>query len=52
MTHTYTVTGMTCNNCKASIQKHLNLIDKVDNVFVDLDGAQVHITMSNFISTE
>jgi cation transport ATPase len=46
------VTGMTCNNCKASIQKHLNLIDKVDNVFVDLDGAQVHITMSNFISTD
>ena len=52
MTHTYTVSGMTCNHCKASIQKHLNLIDKVDNVFVDLDGAQVHITMSNFISTD
>lgn len=52
MTHTYTVTGMTCNHCKASIQKHLSVIDRVDNVFVDLDGAQVHITMSNFISTD
>ncbi len=52
MTHTYTVSGMTCNHCKASIQKHLNLIDKVDNVFVDLDGSQVHITMSNFISID
>jgi cation transport ATPase len=52
MTHTYTVTGMTCNNCIASIEKHLKSIDKVDKISIDLDTAEVHITMSAFISTE
>jgi copper chaperone CopZ len=52
MTHTYTVTGMTCNNCKAAIEKHLRSIDEVDNVSIDLDAAEVHITTSTFISAE
>lgn len=52
MTHAYTVTGMTCNSCKASVEKHLKLIDKVDKVSVDLEAAEVHITMSDSIDKE
>ena len=27
MTHTYTITGMTCNNCKAAVEKALKTVD-------------------------
>ena len=29
MKHTYTVTGMTCSGCKASVEKALQSIDAV-----------------------
>jgi hypothetical protein len=38
MTHTYRITGMTCNNCKASVEKALLSLDHVDSVTVDLKG--------------
>ena len=52
MTHTYTVTGMTCNGCKASVEKALQAIDHVTNVSVDLENAEATLTMSKHISTQ
>ena len=52
MTHTYTVTGMTRNGCKASVEKALQAIDHVINVSVDLENAEATLTMSKHISTQ
>jgi len=52
MKHTYKVTGMTCNGCKASVEKTLQSVKNVENVAVDLDNSEATITMSKHISTE
>lgn len=52
MTHTYNITGMTCNGCKASVEKSLNALDAVNKVKVNLEKGEAEITMSSHISTE
>jgi len=52
MTHTYNITGMTCNGCKASVEKSLNALDAVNEVKVNLEKGEAEITMSSHISTE
>lgn len=52
MKHTYKITGMTCNNCKASVEKKLNEIENVTNVSVNLEKAEAEITMDSHISTD
>jgi copper chaperone CopZ len=52
MIHTYNITGMTCNNCKASVEKALQTVDNVDNVTIDLEGSKATISMSKHISVE
>ena len=52
MTHTYNITGMTCNGCKASVEKSLNALDAVNDVKVNLEKGEAEITMSSHISTE
>lgn len=51
MKHTYTVTGMTCNGCKDSVEKALQSIDAVEHVEVDLETSEVVVRMSEHIST-
>lgn len=51
MTHTYRVTGMTCNGCKSSVEKALLSIDNIETVAVDLERAEARLTMSKHIST-
>lgn len=34
MTHTYNVTGMTCNGCRASVEKTLSALPNVTKVDV------------------
>lgn len=51
MKHTYTVTGMTCYGCKASVEKALQSIDAVEHVEVDLETSTVDVTMSEHVST-
>lgn len=41
---------MTCNNCKASVEKALLSLDHVDNVTVDLEASEATINMSKHIS--
>nr|WP_299072920.1 MauE/DoxX family redox-associated membrane protein [uncultured Allomuricauda sp.] len=50
MKHTYTVTGMTCEGCVASVQEKLSGLDGVTNVSVDLETSSAHITMERHIS--
>ncbi|MCE3227142.1 MAG: Heavy metal transport/detoxification protein [Bacteroidetes bacterium] len=51
MTHTYKITGMTCDSCQAKVQKLLENIDVVTNVKVDWRKGEADITMKNHIST-
>jgi cation transport ATPase len=50
MIHTYSVSGMTCGNCKASVDKALRNLEHVKDVAVDLESSQVVITMTQHIS--
>ncbi|WCO02257.1 heavy metal translocating P-type ATPase [Psychroserpens ponticola] len=52
MTRTYSITGMTCNNCKASVEKALKSIDSVENISIDLEKSKAIIEMSNPVSVE
>lgn len=52
MKHTYNITGMTCNSCKASVEKHLSAIDNVSEVSVNLEKGEAKVTMNKHIETE
>lgn len=52
MKHTYTVTGMTCNGCKASVEKALQSVANVAHISVDLEASQATITMNQHIPVE
>lgn len=43
-TATYTVPGMTCEHCKASVSKELNAVTGVESVDVDLKAKLVTVT--------
>lgn len=43
-TATYTVTGMTCSHCVASVTEELTAVDGVSNVEVDLASGAVTVT--------
>jgi copper chaperone CopZ len=52
MTHTYHVTGMTCNNCKKSVEDALQKLDQVSKVAVNLESEEVAISMDSHIETQ
>lgn len=52
MKHTYTVTGMTCNGCKASVENALNAVAEVESAMVNLENAEVTVKTSEHISIE
>ena len=43
-TSTWTVTGMTCGHCVASVTEEISEIDGVENVEVDLASGNVVVT--------
>lgn len=51
MKHTYKVTGMTCGGCVASVEKELQKVSGVTDVFVDLEKAEAEVTMDHHIDT-
>ena len=51
MKHIYTIVGMTCGGCQASVEKNLIEIEDVTNVFVDLKVGEAIITMNAHIAT-
>ena len=52
MKHTYTVTGMTCNGCKTSVEDALSSIENVVKATVDLEKTEAIIEMSGHVSTD
>jgi cation transport ATPase len=52
MKHTYKISGMTCNNCKASVEKYLSEIDHVSEVSVNLEKGEAEVKMNKHISTD
>ncbi|MFT4646660.1 MAG: cation transport ATPase [Planctomycetota bacterium] len=52
MKHTYKIEGMTCNNCKASVEKYLNEIEHVTNVSIHLEKGEAEVIMDKDITTD
>ena len=50
MQRTYSVTGMTCQGCKASVHKKLSQVDGVSEVAIDLEKGEAQMEMSQTIS--
>ena len=50
MKHTYTITGMTCNGCKTSVEDYLNAHEDVTIASVDLENSEATIEMKKHIS--
>lgn len=51
MTHTYTITGMTCNNCVAKVQQLLSGVDGVEKITIDRENNKADISMHHHIQT-
>lgn len=51
-TSTWTVTGMTCAHCVASVTEELEEIDAVESVAVTLDDGTVVVSSSEALSRE
>jgi len=49
MKHTYHISGMTCNNCKASVEQHLSELEYVKTVSVNLENSEAVVTMNKHI---
>lgn len=49
MKHIYDITGMTCNNCVASVTDKLLNVDEISEVEVDLDKGEAKITMDRHV---
>ncbi len=52
MTHTYKITGMTCNGCRAHVEKTLQQLDGVKNVSVSLEKGEAKIKMERHIPVD
>jgi copper chaperone CopZ len=52
MTHTYSVTGMTCSGCQAKVQSLLSKVPGVKNVSIGLAKGKADIDMDKHIATE
>lgn len=51
MTHTYTITGMTCQGCVAKVSYLLKQLPQVTNVAIDLNKGEADITMNTHVPT-
>ncbi len=51
MTHTYKVSGMTCSGCASTVEKALVQIAGITDAKVNLNQAEVEITMQKHITT-
>ncbi|MFC8530971.1 MULTISPECIES: heavy-metal-associated domain-containing protein [Nocardia] len=49
---TYTVTGMTCGHCAASVKSEIGKIDGVTGVEVDLESGAVRVESSAALSDD
>jgi copper chaperone CopZ len=52
MKHTYKIEGMTCNNCKASVEKYLNDLPHISHVSIDLEKGEAEVTMDRHLASD
>jgi copper chaperone CopZ len=52
MKYIYTIEGMTCGGCKASVEKYLNEIDHITKVSIHLEKGEAEVIMDKNITTE
>jgi len=52
MNQTFNIDGMTCNNCKASVEKYLNELPHISHVSIDLAKGEAEITMDKNLAAE
>jgi P-type Cu+ transporter len=52
MTHTYSISGMSCNGCRTHVEEALKNVKGVTNVSVDLQKAEAVIEMETHIPLE
>ncbi len=52
MKYIYTIKGMTCGGCKASVEKYLNEIEHVTNVSIHLEKGEAEVTMDKDITAD
>ena len=52
MNQTFNIDGMTCNNCKASVEKYLNALPHISHVTIDLAKGEAYITMDKHLAAE
>ena len=50
MTHTYSISGMTCNGCAATVKKSLASVAHVEKVVIDLEAGKAEIAMDKLSS--
>src|SRR4051812_2476297 len=52
MTHTYKISGMTCNNCQAKVQQVLEAVPGVTQANVDWHKGEAEISMKMHVQTD
>ena len=52
MNQTFNIDGMTCNNCKASVEKYLNDLPHISHVSIELEKGEAEITMDKHLAAE
>lgn len=52
MKHTYQVTGLSCNGCKAHVEKALGELSAITNAEVDLKEGKVELEMSEHVDLD
>lgn len=52
MKHTYTVTGMTCNGCRNSVETKLSALEHITNVSVNLEAETAVVESSKAITID
>lgn len=52
MTHSYIVTGMTCNGCKSKVESTLQQVDHIKGVEVNLETGEVELSMDAHVSLQ
>lgn len=52
MKQTYKIDGMTCNNCKASVEKYLNDLTEISHVTIDLAKGEAEVTMERHLTAD
>ena len=52
MVHTFKIEGMTCNNCKASVENYLNDLPNISHVSIDLEKREAKVTMDRHLAAD